>query len=185
MKSSSTCTRIKGDKSDCFNYQDITLRSIAWKILTRILLNKLVPTIAEENLPKRQCGLRANRSIIDKIFVLGQFQKTCQEQNKGLYVTCVNLTKAFDTGNSGGMQQMLSFKVLKHDHLAAPRPAWSSQTKHWPLRALPKNQRCEEGLRLGTNSLHYLLQDDAQRVHEISWWWERGLHQILSWFQPV
>ena len=49
----------KGEKSDCSNYRGITLLSIAGKILARVLLNRLIPTIAQENTPKSQCGFRS------------------------------------------------------------------------------------------------------------------------------
>jgi hypothetical protein len=49
----------KGKKSDCSNYRGITLLSIAGKILARVLLDRLIPTIAEENLPESHCGFRA------------------------------------------------------------------------------------------------------------------------------
>ena len=39
----------KAEKSDCPNYRDIILLSIAGKILARILLKRLIPTIAREN----------------------------------------------------------------------------------------------------------------------------------------
>ena len=50
----------KGDKSDCSNYPGITLLSIAGKVLARVLLNRLIPTIAQENTPESQCGFRSN-----------------------------------------------------------------------------------------------------------------------------
>lgn len=46
-----TLYKKKGEKSDWWNYQGITLLSIT-AILAAILLNRLVPTIAKENLPK-------------------------------------------------------------------------------------------------------------------------------------
>ena len=57
----------KGEKSDCSNYQGITLLSIAGKI---------IPTIAQENMPESQCGFRSNREMTDMI-VLRQIQEKC------------------------------------------------------------------------------------------------------------
>ena len=102
-----TLYKNKGEKSDCSNYRGITLLSIAGKLLARVLLNTLVPTIAEDHLPETQCGFRANRSTIDMVFVLRQLQEKCREQNKGLYVTFVDLTKAFDTVSRKGLWQIM------------------------------------------------------------------------------
>ena len=97
-----TLYKNKGEKSDCSNYRGITLLSIAGKILARVLLNRLLP-IAEDHLPESQCGFRANRGTTDMVFVLRQLQEKCREQNKGLYVTFVDLTKAFDTVSRRGL----------------------------------------------------------------------------------
>jgi len=89
----------KGSKSDCGNYRGISLLSTAGKILARIILNRLITSVSEANLPEAQCGFRPNRSTTDMIFVVRQVQEKCREQNKDLYAIFIDLTKAFDTVN--------------------------------------------------------------------------------------
>ena len=61
-----------------------------------VLLNRLIPTIAQENTPESQFGFRSKRGTVDMIFVLRQIQEKYREQNMGLYASFVDLTKAFD-----------------------------------------------------------------------------------------
>ncbi|XP_063614375.1 uncharacterized protein LOC134787527 [Penaeus indicus] len=120
-----TLYKNKGEKSDCSNYRGITLLSIVGKILARVLLNRLVPTIAEDHFPETQCGFRTNRGTTDMMFVLRQLQEKCRKQNKGLYMTFVDLTKAFDTVSRKGLwlimerlgcpQKFLSMVIQLHD----------------------------------------------------------------------
>ena len=53
-----------GEKSDCSNYRGITLLFIAGKILARVLLNRFIPMIAQENTPESPCGFRSNRGTV-------------------------------------------------------------------------------------------------------------------------
>ena len=68
----------KGENSDRSNYQGITLPSTAGKILACVLLNRLIPTIAQENTPESQCGFRSNRGMTDMIFMQRQIQTKCR-----------------------------------------------------------------------------------------------------------
>ena len=95
----------KGEKSDCSNYRGITLLSI---VLARILLNRLIPSIIEDFTPESQCGFRAKRGTTDMIFVLRQIQEKCREQNMGLLVAFIDLTKVFDTVSRDGLWKILS-----------------------------------------------------------------------------
>ena len=87
----------KGTRADCGNYRGISLLSIAGKILARIMLNRLILSVAEKNLPESQCGFRRNRSTTDMIFTVRQIQEKCTEQNMCLYVVFFDMTNAFDT----------------------------------------------------------------------------------------
>jgi hypothetical protein len=61
----------KGDKTDCSNYQGISLLSTTYKILFNIHLTKLTP-YAEEIIGEHRCGFRRNRSTTDHIFCIRQ-----------------------------------------------------------------------------------------------------------------
>ena len=104
-----TLYKNKGEKSDCSKYQGITLLFIAGKILASVLLNRLVPTITEDHLPETQCGFKANRGTTDMAFVLRHLQEKCREQNKGLYVVFVDLTKVFDTVSRKGLCMIIEW----------------------------------------------------------------------------
>ena len=97
----------KGEKSDCSNYRGVTLLSTAGKILARVLLDRLIPAIAEEVLPESQCRFRANRGTTDMIFILRQIQEKCREQNMALHAAFMDLTKAFDTVSREGLWRIL------------------------------------------------------------------------------
>jgi len=58
----------KGDKTDCNNYRAISLLPTTYKILSNILLTRLIP-YAQEVIRDHQCGFRRNRSTTDHTFV--------------------------------------------------------------------------------------------------------------------
>ena len=94
-----TLFKNKGSQADSENHRGIFLLSIAGKILARIMLNRLIPSVAEKNLPESQRGFRHNRSTTDMIFTVRQVQEKYTEQSMCLYAVVMNLRKAFDTIN--------------------------------------------------------------------------------------
>ena len=97
----------KGDRSSCDNYRGISLLSIAGKILSKVILNRLNKHLLDEIVPESQCGFRKNRGTVDMIFASKQVQERCREQNKDLYILFVDLTKAFDTVSRPGLWNIL------------------------------------------------------------------------------
>ena len=57
----------KGRRKDCGNYRGISLLSIAEKILTRILLNRLNERIVPYIMSETRCGIRTGRGTVDMI----------------------------------------------------------------------------------------------------------------------
>ena len=66
-------------------------------MLARIMLTRLLEHVVDLVLPESQCGFRSGRSTIDTIFVARQLLEKCREQNQNLYMSFVDLTKAFHT----------------------------------------------------------------------------------------
>ena len=97
----------KGNRQLCDNYRGISLLAIAGKILVRVLLNRLIVHLEHGLLPESQCGFRGGRVTVDMIFAARQLQEKCQEQYDDLFVTFIDLTKAFDTVCRDGLWQII------------------------------------------------------------------------------
>ena len=97
----------KGNRQSCDNHRGISLLSIAGKILARVLLNRLIAHLEHGHLPESQCGFRAGRGTMDMIFAARQLQEKCIEQCRDLYMTFVDLTKAFDTVSREGLWKIM------------------------------------------------------------------------------
>ena len=117
----------KGEKSDCSNYRGVTLLSIAGKLVASVLLNRLIPAIAQENTPKSQCRFRSNRGTVDMFFVMRQIQEKCREQNMGLYSAFIDLSKAFDTVSRNGLWKILARLGCPHKFLTILRQLHEGQ----------------------------------------------------------
>ena len=57
--------------------------------------------------PEFQCEFKANRATTDMIS-LKQLQEKCRAQGKPLYVTFIDLTKAFDLVSRDGLYKILA-----------------------------------------------------------------------------
>ena len=98
----------KGDRAVCGNSRGLSLLDIAGKILSKVLLSRLLTHITNRVLPESQCGFRADRSTLDMIFVCRQLIEKCREQRQPFSAAFVDLTKAFDTVNRDLLYQILN-----------------------------------------------------------------------------
>jgi hypothetical protein len=77
----------KGYNTDCSNYRGIPLVSTSYKILSNILLSRLIP-YADEIIGDHKCGFRCNRSMTDQIFYGHQILEKKRECN-GTFFSCI------------------------------------------------------------------------------------------------
>ena len=96
-----------GNRQLCDNYRGISLLAIAGKILARELLNRLIVHLEHSLLPESQCCFRGGRGTVDMIFAARQLQEKCQEQYDDLFITFIDLSKAFDTVCRDGLWQIM------------------------------------------------------------------------------
>jgi hypothetical protein len=74
----------KGYKTDCNNYRGISLLPTTYRILSSILLSRLIPC-AEEIMRDHQCGFRRSRSTTDHIFCIRQIIEKNLEHNEAVH----------------------------------------------------------------------------------------------------
>jgi hypothetical protein len=86
----------KGDKAKTENYRGISLLCTTYKVLFRILLNRLSPYV-NEIIEEVQTGFRHNKSTTDHIFTLRQILEKNWEYNKDTFCLFVDFNKAYDT----------------------------------------------------------------------------------------
>ena len=89
-------THKKGNKTDCNNYRGISLLPATYKILSKILLSRLIP-YAEEIIGDHQCGLRRNRSTTGHIFSIRQILQKKWEYNEAVHQLFIGFKKAYDS----------------------------------------------------------------------------------------
>ena len=86
----------KGDLSICSNWRDITLLTVASKIVRRIILK----SAADKVLRDEQAGFRSNRSCsIDQIATLRIIIELSVEWQSSLYISFIDFEKALDSVN--------------------------------------------------------------------------------------
>ena len=86
----------KGDKTDCNNYRGVSLLPTTYKILSNILLSRLIP-YSEEIIGDHLYGFRRNRSTTDHTFCIRLILEKKREQNKAVHQLFIDFKKAYDS----------------------------------------------------------------------------------------
>jgi hypothetical protein len=91
-------THKKGDKTECSNCRGISMLPTSYKILSNILLSRLIP-YADEIVGDHQCGFRRNRSTTDQIFYrpIRQILQKKWEYNGTLHQLFIDFKKAYNS----------------------------------------------------------------------------------------
>jgi endonuclease/exonuclease/phosphatase family metal-dependent hydrolase len=101
----------KGDKKRCNNYRGISLLNIAYKLMEKIMLNRLLPN-RDRNTRENQAGFRPGRGCIDQIFTLRQILELRHEFRQPTVVAFLDFTAAFDSVDRESIWSLLEGEGL-------------------------------------------------------------------------
>lgn len=85
-----------GDEKECRNYRGITLLSVAYKILSTLINNKL-RSFATQNIGEYQMGFVKGKSTVDAIHITKQIIEKCREHNIDIHMLFIDFKRAFDS----------------------------------------------------------------------------------------
>lgn len=88
----------KGDKEDCSNFRGISLLSIPYKVMSKIVLNRIEEYTCEIIL-EHQAGFMKGRSTTNQIFILKEIISKYWEFNKEFFAIFIDFQKAYDSVN--------------------------------------------------------------------------------------
>ena len=84
------------DGSDVSHYRPISLLSIVYKLLERLILNRIEPSI-DMMLPKEQAAFRSGRSCDEQVLALTSFIERGFQHGLKTFVALIDLSSAYDT----------------------------------------------------------------------------------------
>ena len=85
----------KGDKSECRNYRGIILVSLRRKLLSNMILFRLIGA-ADKLLREEKCGFGKGRKCVDQIFALRIIIGKCLSCQTPLVLSFIDYKQAFD-----------------------------------------------------------------------------------------
>ena len=99
----------KGDKTENINYRGISLVSHPGKVLLAVVTRRLNTYYeAKGLLPEEQCGFRPDRSTTDIMFVVCRLQEIRRKAGVSLFMSFIDLQKAYDTTDRTFLWQVLT-----------------------------------------------------------------------------
>lgn len=85
----------KGKKEDCGNYRGMSLLSIPYKVISKIILSRL-ECYSNEIIIEHQAGFIKGRSTTNQISILKEILAKYQEYSKDCFAVFTDFQKAYD-----------------------------------------------------------------------------------------
>ena len=165
----------KGDKENIENYRPISLMSNVYKILAKIILDRMSPMLDEQQ-PVEQAGFRRGFSTIDHIHTVKQILEKYNEYNKRVYIAFVDYTKAFDSLNHKYIWDTLEKQGIPTIYINIIKNIYGNSQARIRLETLGKEFLIERGVRQGDPLSPKLFSAVLENIFRNLNWEDFGLN---------
>ena len=108
----------KGSKSECTNYQPISLLSVPSKVIEHLLCSQLKSHLLEHNLQnEHQWGFRPKRSTEDALLYMTEKWRKAIDSGKVVGILFIDFKKAFDSVSHQILLNSFKYALKKSDAL--------------------------------------------------------------------
>ncbi|KHJ98627.1 hypothetical protein OESDEN_01381 [Oesophagostomum dentatum] len=107
----------KGDPFSLKNYRPISILSVLYKLLAKVI-NQRLERVLDAEQPQEQAGFRRKYSTIDHLHAINELIERCREYRFPIFTAFIDYEKAFDTVEMNALWNALQDQGV-HSHLIA------------------------------------------------------------------
>ncbi|CAG9840644.1 unnamed protein product [Diabrotica balteata] len=158
----------KGDKKDLKNYRPITLLNVMYKLLTKILTNRLT-TKLDGYQAREQAGFRKSFSTSDHLLTMKILIEKTNEYHIPLYMAFIDFEKAFDSVEHWAVQNSLQNSRIDYRYTDLITNIYNKATTTIKLMKQTEPIKINRGVRQGDTIspklFNQALEDVFKRLH--------------------
>ena len=164
----------KGDMKDLKNYRPISLLSVVYKVLTKVIANRISATL-DFSQPNEQAGFRKGYSTMDHIHTINQVIEKCAEYNQPLYIAFIDYEKAFDSVETSAVIQALRNQGVDEHYVRILEDIYNGSTATIVLHKESSKIPIRKGVRQGDTISPMLFTACLQEVFRTLDWEQVGV----------